>query len=322
MPAPHPQYTALARYLRCSVMQSHSFLNRPQVQLHLAVFLFGFTAILGKLISLGGEVLVAYRVGLATAGYLLYMLYTRQLVRLPWRDALKLGGIGLVLVTHWITFFVAIKLVGASVTLVCLSASTFITALVEPLLIGRRIVRREVALGLVVIMGIYLIFHFTPDASLGIIIALISAGLSALVGILNKAVVDRYAGLTINLYELGFSLLVLLPLAPLFIGLTPDAALLPAPLDWLWLALLAFLCTNYAYQLAIKALKHITAFQMILAINLEPIYGIVLASLFLGENRDISWGLIAGMALVLGAVFFNAGLSLLQVWRLRWQTRG
>ena len=305
------------RYLGTIVWLGPLALQRPQVQLHIAVFLFGFTAILGDLISLGGVVLVAYRVGLAALGFGVWLRAQRQSPKLPVRDVLTIVGIGLVLVVHWITFFDAIKRVGPSVTLVCLASATFITALVEPLITGRRFVRRELGLGVVVIVGIYLIFRFTPEANVGILIALLSAALSALVGILNKTIVSRYPGLVINFWQMSGSFVLLVGYLAVTAWGKPAAGLLPQPLDWLWLALLAFLCTNYAYQLAIRALRHLSAFQMILAINLEPLYGIVLATLLLGENRDLSWGLVLGMLLVLGAVFFNAALTAWQAWRLR-----
>lgn len=298
-------------------MAASALYQRPHVQLHIAVFLFGFTAILGDLISLGGLVLVLYRVGLAALGFAIWLGVRRELILLPVRDLSRIVSIGLVLTVHWITFFQAIKLVGASITLVCLASATLLTAVLEPLITRRRFIRSEVLLGLVVLVGIYLIFRFTPQANVGILVALLSAFLSALVGILNKTIVDRYAGLAINFWQMLGSFVVLLVSLPVLGPLIGEQQLIPTAADWGWLALLAFLCTVYAYQLAIRALKKLTAFQMILAINLEPLYGIVLATLFLGENRDLNWGLVLGMALVLGAVFFNAGLAALKARRLR-----
>lgn len=261
--------------------------------------------------------LVMYRVGLAALGFALWLAARRELRLLPLRDVLRITAIGLVLVTHWVTFFAAIKLVGASVTLVCLATATLITAVIEPLITRRPFKQLEVALGVVVLAGIYLIFKFSPEADLGILVALCSAFLSALVGIFNKTIVDRYDGMAINFWQMVGSFIVLVTSVPFLAPLLGETHLLPTLADWGWLALLSFLCTNYAYQLAIRALKHITAFEMVMAINLEPLYGIVLATLLLGENRDLNWGLVLGMLLVLSAVFFNAGYAAFQARRLR-----
>lgn len=290
------------------------------LHLHISVFLFGFTAILGALISLSGVVLVWYRLLLTVLVYVGWLAYRGQLPRLPWRQALHLAGIGLVLGIHWITFYGAIKLANASVALVCLSSATFFTSVLDPLFYRRSISRREVLLGLVVLLGIYLIYHFQPAGmEWGIVVGVVSALFSALTGMLNKRVVNAHPGALINTYELGGCFVIFSVLMPLYLYLAPAEALLPAvgtrfsdhpwlgwlDHDWFYLILLSLVCTNLAYNLSMNALRHISTFNFILAINLEPIYGIVLAVLLLGENRELNWGFVLGCGLVFASVFFN-----------------
>lgn len=279
-------------------------------QLHISVFLFGFTAILGKLIVLESVGLVWWRMVLALPVFALVLWWRsgRQWMWIGWRGWSRLVFIGGLLALHWVTFYASIKLAGASVALVCLSSATFFTALLDPWLGGtaRKHSLRELLLGLVVLFGIGLIFAL-ERSYLGIIVGVISSILSALTGILNKRVVARYPSPAFNFYEISGGFLVLTALLPLHYWFWPDDGFLPpVASDWLWLCLLAWLCTNLAYDLSIRALRQLSAFEFILAINLEPVYGIVLAIAFLGEGRTLDWGFFAGAAIVFAAVFSQA----------------
>jgi drug/metabolite transporter (DMT)-like permease len=283
--------------------------RRAYAELHTAVILFGFTAILGRLITLEEGVLVWYRMGITTLSLLLFPGLLRRMTALPRRDLLRLAGIGVIVALHWVTFFGSIKASTVSVALSCLGASTLFTAMLEPLLLRRKPHAEEFLLGLLIVPGMYLVHRFTGSYGLGIALGLISAALAALFGTLNKREIARRDALTITLAELGSGWLFLSLALPLWSLRYPPQSWWPAPLDWLWLGLLALLCTTLAYVLTLRALGVLTPFITSLAINLEPVYGILLAMAVFGEHRELSPGFYAGAALVLSAVLIHPWLS-------------
>lgn len=286
------------------------FNDKPKLQLHISVFLFGFTGILGDLISLNGQVTVWHRVVLTTVTYLLVLVPLGKIKWLGWRATYELGGIGLLLSLHWIFFFEAIRYSNVSVALICLASTTFMTALLEPWMLGGKVKRIELALGAVVIAGIYLIHQYTPEVELGVILGLISALLAAVMSVLNKKVVDKYPRTMLNFYELGISAVVLSAIVPLYkLWVAPSMVLAPTTMDWLWLVLLAVVCTNFAYELSIASLKHLSTFEFVLAINLEPIYGIILSIVLLNEATELNWAFYVGASLVLLSVFYKSLLT-------------
>lgn len=279
-------------------------------QLHFSILIFGFTAILGEMINLPEVLLVWWRTGLAAAGFVGMAFYARrrknrEKIDVPLRDKWRLMGVGLVLVAHWIAFFAAIKYGSVSVAVVCLSTGALLTAFMEPFFTKRRPSALEFVLGAAAAAGIYLIYRFETAYALGLVLGLISAALSALYGVLNKPLAEKYPHQTINRYELGMGFLVLTLLMPFYYWFGPEAQVWapPSAADWFWLVVLVVVCTNYAYGLAIEALRHIPTFAYVLAFNLEIIYSIVWAYFFFGENRDVSGGAVLGAALALGSVF-------------------
>lgn len=274
-------------------------------QLHTSVFLFGFTAIFGALISLEAGPLVWWRVVFTVPVLVGYLVWRRQWRWLPWRETWRLGVVGLVLGIHWLTFYGAIKLAGAAVALVCLASASLCTVLIEAVWRRERPRGRQLLQGSLVVLGIALIFT-AQNAPLGIAVGLVSAFFSALTGVLNKRLVSRHSAALLNAYELGIMLLAFTALIPLHGWLLPGEARVPLGLDWLWVALLAWLCTNVAYELSMRSLRHLSAFEFILAINLEPIYGVVLAAVILGEGRDWNAAFFIGTGLVFVSVFFEA----------------
>lgn len=281
------------------------------LKLHVSVFLFGFTAILGALITLGSSVLVWYRLLITVAAYGLWLWARGQFRRVSWAELRYMGLVGIVLGLHWITFYGSIKLASATVALVCLSCAAFFSAIVEPLLYRTPFERRNLLLSILVIAGIYLVFHFQPAGhEWGIVVGLVSALLSALVGILNKRIVGRYDDSLVNFYELVICLGVFTLAAPVFVYFFPQERLAPTTPDWIYLMVLSLVCTNFAYNWSLSALRSISVFNFILAINLEPLYGIALAYFILGENRDVNAGFVVGVLLVLSAVFFNVLLQM------------
>ena len=186
--------------------------------------------------------------------------------------------------------------------MVCFSATGFFTAFFEPLILKRRISLVEVLLGLMAIAGIYIIFDFHPQYKMGIIFGIISAMGSALFPIYNKRLLITYSPKILTLYELGGGLIALTFLVPLYLIQFPAAYYLPTTTDWLWLLVLAWLCTVLSFDLQLNALKKISAFTANLTYNLEPVYGIILAFIFFKENENLNPAFYFGVALILLAV--------------------
>lgn len=288
-------------------------MKKALVQLHIAVFLAGFTAILGKLITLNEGLLVWFRlfITVVTLGAIMYS--RKQLLRIPAKDILRIFGVGTIVAIHWVTFYGSVKYANVSVALVCFSASGFFTAFFEPLILRRRISMIEVLLGLMAIAGIYIIFDFHPQYKIGVIFGIISAMGSALFPIFNKTLLLTYSPKTLTLYELGGGLLALTVLVPLYLIQFPAAYYLPTGTDWLWLLVLAWFCTVLSFDLQLNALKKISAFTANLTYNMEPVYGIILAFIFFKENENLQREFYFGVGLILMAVI----LQMFRIYRSR-----
>jgi drug/metabolite transporter (DMT)-like permease len=277
-------------------------MKKALIQLHIAVFLAGFTAIIGKLILLNEGLLVWFRLLITVITLGAILLYRKQLVRLPVKDLLKIFGVGTIVAIHWVTFYGSVKYANVSVALVCFSATGFFTAFFEPLILKRKISLVEVGLGLIAISGIYIIFDFHPQYKMGIIFGIISAVGSSIFPIYNKKLLLRYTPKILTLYELGGGLLALTVLVPFYLIQFPAAYYLPNTTDWLWLLVLAWLCTVLSFDLQLNALKKLSAFTANLTYNLEPVYGIILAFIFFKENENLHRQFYIGVLLILLAV--------------------
>lgn len=284
--------------------------RRAWIEMHLAVLLFGFTAILGAWISLSALSLVWWRVLLTSLSLVLLLRGFGALRRMPLRLMLSYAGIGVVVAIHWVAFYGAIKLSNASITLVCMATTSLFTAFLEPLFTRQRLRGVEVVLGLMMIPGMILVVrHIEPGHWYGVLAGLAAALLASIFSILNKQLVSRASEMEITLLELGsawiFLSLVLGGLAAF--GIT--FAIEPAPADWIWLIVLALACTTLAYILALRALHHLSAFASNLTINLEPVYGIILAIFLLGEHHDLDLYFYLGVVMILGAVLLYPWLK-------------
>jgi drug/metabolite transporter (DMT)-like permease len=272
-------------------------------QIHFCVLLWGFTAILGKLISLPALALVCWRMLLVSGLLLLVPRVWRGLRAMPWRLMATYAGIGVVVALHWLTFYGAIKLANASVAVSCLALGSVFAALLEPWIAGRRFEPSELALGVLVVPGIVLLVGGVPiNMHLGIVVGVASAFLSALFGTLNKRHVEGAEALTVTAIELGAGTLFLVALSPLVPSFGPTFPL-PSTHDAALLIVLAVGCTLLPFTLSLVALRRISAFSTQLALNLEPVYAIVLAIFLLGEQRELSPRFYAGVAIILLAVF-------------------
>jgi len=288
--------------------------RKAQWQIHFCVMLWGFTAILGKLITLAALPLVWWRMLLVTVVLAAVPRVWRGLASMPPRLIGAYAGIGVLVALHWLTFYGAIKLANASVAATCMALATVFTAMIEPHLTGSRFSKRELLLGIAVLPGVALVVGgVAPGMRLGIVVGALSAAFVAVFSSLNKRLVEHADPLTVTAIELGAGTLAMTLLAPLMPMIFPlfDGALfaMPGARDFLYLLLLSLACTLLPFSLSLVALRHMSAFSAQLAINLEPVYAIVLAILLLGEQHELSPQFYVGVAIILLAVVVHPMLS-------------
>jgi drug/metabolite transporter (DMT)-like permease len=275
------------------------------LQLHLLVALLATTAVLGHLISLSATGLVAWRTLLAApAAALVAGIWFRRRVRLPWLQGVRVLGVGMIVGLHWMCFFGAIKIANISICLAGMATISFFTAFTEPLFERRRVRPLEVLLGLLVVVGIVLIARVERGHLLGLAVALLGALLAAVFPVLNQHLVrrERLDPLVMVAWEMAGACLICLAGLPLFDGPGAYAAALDfRGLDWLWLLLLAWVCTVFAHAYHIHLLRHLSAYTGNLAMNFEPIYGMLAAALVFGEHRQLHPGFYVGAATIIAA---------------------
>jgi drug/metabolite transporter (DMT)-like permease len=280
------------------------------LQIHFCVLLWGFTAILGKLISLPALELVWWRMLIVVVVLLAWPPLWRELRRTDLRTIAVFAGIGVIVALHWLTFYGAIKLSNASVAATTMAVGPLFLAVIEPWIAGRRFDPRELLVGLVALPGVVLVVGGTPPGmQLGLAVGVLSALLVAIFGALNKRHVERASPLLVVAVELasGTAFLTLVALA--WRHATPWSVV-PEPHDaWLLLAL-SIACTLLPFALVLRALRHTSAFTAQLAVSLEPVYAIVLAIVLLGEQRELGLAFYAGVAVILAAVFGHTWIKL------------
>jgi drug/metabolite transporter (DMT)-like permease len=276
------------------------------LKLHWIVFLWGFTALIGKELSIASTDVVLYRTALAALALGLYLFYKGHNLRFSPKVLGQFGLTGLVIAGHWFLFFESARVSSVSVCLAGMATTTFWTSLLEPLARKRPINRVEVLLGLVVMGGLYLIFRFEFDSLLGLSLALASAMLAAVFSVANASLVAKHNEYAITFYEMLAAALVSLLFIPFYksVGLQmPAVYAVPNLRDWLLLLVLALLCTVYAFSVSVELMKRISAFAVNLAVNMEPVYGIILAVLIYGESEVMSAGFYWGTLIIMAAVF-------------------
>lgn len=295
---------------------------KSYLHLHLIVFIWGFTAILGALISLDALPLVWYRM-LLSIPFIVFYVYWKKI---PYEVSRKMLFLflfaGLIIALHWFTFFKAIKVSNVSITLACLSTGAFFASFLEPILYGRKIIWHEVILGFIVVIGLYFV-AFAPQIEKdgffssffnifdneisrlqGVGLALISAFLSALFSVINSKFVKSYDATIISFYELSGGVLFFSILLLFTNKFSADFFYLTAS-DLIYLFILSSVCTAYAFIASTAVMKHLSAYTVMLTINLEPIYGIVLAVIIFEEKEKMSLEFYIGALLILLTVLLN-----------------
>jgi drug/metabolite transporter (DMT)-like permease len=288
-------------------------MKKAFIQLHIAIFLAGFTGVLGRLITINEGLLVWYRMFFAALFLFILSFFSRRIKLLPWRQALPLIGIGSIVALHWVFFYGSVKYANVSVSLVCFSTMGFFSAFLDPLISKRKMDLLEILLGVMVMLGVYLIFHFDQGYRWGILYGIISSILAAIFTILNKKFVDKHDAQVITFYELGGGWLSLNLILPFYLQFVEYSSFVPSFSDFLWLLVLSLLCTVLAFNLSIRALKKISPFTVNLSYNLEPVYGILLAFVIYQEHLELGLSFYAGLFII----FLTVVLQSLRVWKTK-----
>lgn len=281
--------------------QQKSHLRLAYIQLHIAVVLFGFTAILGDLITLTAVPLVWWRVVIAGLS-MVVLVRIRSIVQdLGWKMIGRFAGIGVVTALHWVTFYASIKYANASIALVCLATTSLYTALIEPAVLKTSIRWVDLAIGVIVVPAMFLIVSDLEGTMMtGVYLGITSAVLAATFVSFNKKYINEASPIRITFIEMVSSSLFLSVIVVLFYD---QPSMAPTSSDWIYLVILALLCTTLAQYLSMASLKHITAFNSVLIVNLEPVYGIILAALILNEHDQLTTKFYLGAVVIVGVVF-------------------
>ena len=280
-------------------------MRKAYLQLHGAVLLAGLTGILGRLITLNELMIVCYRLLLTAITMWVIFSWRKAIHSIAGSIQLKILLAAVFAATHWLTFYGSIKYSNVSIALVCFALVSFFTALLEPLILRKRVNLIELALGLVTLIGVYLIFHFDTRYKWGITLGVISALFAALFPILNREILKKTNVETLLVWQQSFGFIFILLLIP-FYSLTMGAVRwVPTWTDAGWLLVLSWLCSVWAFQLSGAALQKLSAFTVNLAFNLEPVYGILLAFVVYREDQLLSKWFYIGFSLIMAALLLH-----------------
>ncbi len=272
--------------------------------LHLILFIWGFTAILGALITIDSNAIVWFRMLFACIFLALYLLLTRQTFRIPLKEFLKLIFVGFLIAIHWILFFKAIHISNVSVTLSVFSLGAFFTSILEPIFYGRKMLWYEVLFGLVIIAGLGIIMQVEVNYLEGMLYALASIFMGVIFTLLNGKLVKKQESTIISFYEF-LSGTFFISLYFLFQHqFTADFFTLTLK-DWILILILSSVCTAYAFTAAVKVMRKLTPYTVMLTTNLEPVYGIILAYFIIGGKEKMNTGFYIGAIIIVITVLIN-----------------
>jgi drug/metabolite transporter (DMT)-like permease len=295
-------------------------LFKDYLELHFIILLWGFTAILGKLISIPAVELVFYRTILAAVALAVVIKLRGESFKIGRRNIVKIIGVGFMIAAHWILFFASARVSSVSICLAGMATASLWTSILEPIFTNKKIKAHEVALALLIIVGLYVIFRFEFDHAVGIAMAVGSAFLASCFTIINSKLTKQHAATTITCYEMAGAWLATTLFLPFYRNYMTDSGTLQLEAslwDFLWVGILALVCTVYAYTAAVRLMHKFSAYTMNLTVNLEPVYGILLAWFIFKEGEQMSAGFYYGAAIILFSVFLHPILESLLARRQR-----
>lgn len=304
-------------------------MKKSLFQLHIAVLMWGLTGVLGKLITLSAPVLVWYRMGLTALIIAGIISYQKKWIKIPKVDVKRIWGIGILFAFHWIAFYASIKLANASVALICLSSSGIFVAIFEPIINRTKFNKSELGLGALVILGMLLMYLIKPDEhtiskpmdnfELGLALGLIAAIISTAFTIFNKPFTAKYDAKNLVFHEMLSGWIFISLLAPLYLYFNDTEVLMPQGYEYIYLLILVYFCTVLAQSLCLSALKNLSSFTVAFAVNLEPLYGIILAFIVFKENEQLGLGFYLGMLLIALSVLLQVVTVIVKSKRLKKQ---
>lgn len=273
------------------------------LKLHFIVFLWGFSAILGKLVTIPAMEMILFRGLLAAAGMGIVIAATRGTIEVSRTDLVRLLLIGAIVTLHWISFFGSARIANVSVSLVGFATNSLWAAMLEPWFNGNRVKKFELLLGTVVLTGLYIIFSFNFDYHAGLALGVLAGFTSALFSVFNARMVRRVSAFTITFWEMVGIVVTLSITLPLYAAISGNSLQLsPTIEDWIYIALLAGVCSVYAYSVAVELMKKISVFLIQLTLNLEPLYGIIMAVIIFKQDEKMGWNFYLGTVIILSAV--------------------
>lgn len=286
-------------------MKKQDVKNRALLYLHMSVLVAGGTGLFGRLILLEQIPLVWYRLLFTTLLFIPILYFQRKLQFLPLQKGLKLMGVGAVLGIHWVFFYASIQASNVSIGVICMALLGMFTAIIDPIVNHHKFSGKEFLLSSLSLVGLMLIFHLDTRYRLGILLGAVAQVLAALFSAFSKKVISAEPDIptrSVVLYEMIGGFICLSVILPATIYFRPDLSVVPQPLDWIYLIVLALVCTIGQYMFQFAALKHISTFTMNLTYNLEPIYSIILAMIIFNESRELNASFYIGLLLIIISV--------------------
>ena len=280
-------------------------MKKAFIQLHLAILLAGMTGIFVRLISLNASILVWYRVMIGAAFALVYFTFTHKLTKLPIKKFLKIVGVGCLLSLHWLFFNASIKASNVSIGVVCFSLVGFFTALLEPMIIHRKFSFVEVLLGMLPVIGIWLIFKFDSRYRTGILLGVVSSVIYVFFVVNNKKICTDNIPENLITYELVGSSIALTCLLPIYFHFHSASTMIPSKMDIIYLLLYSTIFTVLFHLLQLRSMKEISAFTVSISFNLESVYSIILAMIIFHEDRELNFSFYIGLSLIILSVLLQ-----------------
>jgi drug/metabolite transporter (DMT)-like permease len=280
------------------------------LHLHFLVFIAGFTAILGEVISLSSIALVWHRMLIAFVLTFLFLIYRKYNLRVTLRDFIKFSLAGIIIALHWITFFEAIEQSNISITLAMFSTGAFFASLFEPIFFKRKISTVEIILGCIVICGVFIILRANINSFTGVLLGVVSALLASLFSVFNGKLVQDNKPFLISFYEF-LSGVVFILLYLIFSNNLSDLAITSFfSYDYFYVFILGSICTAYAFIASIHILKFLSPYTLVLTYNLEPVYGILLAIFIFPETEKMQFSFYIGTVIIISTIIINSALKI------------